>query len=147
MMIAPAFFQLATTGLSAVAMTSLNAATPLTVAQPSWSTFSLIVTGTPCSGPNAAPLRNRGVGAIRRGQRLAGKIAGHGIQLRVDRPHPPDAGVHGFARRNRTRADAFGERNGIPLPQFVGHVAILVPDARADTCTHSDLPFICHAAR
>ena len=92
-------------------------------------------------------IRNRGVGAIGRGQRLAGEIAGHGIQLRVDRPHPPHACVHGLARRNRTRADAFGERNGIPLPQFVGHVEILVPDARADTRTRSDLPFICHAAR
>jgi len=54
MMTAPAFFQLATTGLSVVAMTSLNAVTPLTVAQASWSMFSLIVTGTPCSGPNLA---------------------------------------------------------------------------------------------
>src|SRR5258708_17044508 len=54
MMTAPAFFQLATTGLSAVAMRSLNAATPLTVAQPSWSIFSLMVTGTPCNGPNTS---------------------------------------------------------------------------------------------
>ena len=54
MMTAPAFFQLATTGLSASATTSLKAATPLTVAQPVWSTFSLIVTGTPCSGPNVS---------------------------------------------------------------------------------------------
>src|SRR5215467_12005181 len=29
--------------------------TPLVVAQPSWSTFSLIVTGTPCSAPSASP--------------------------------------------------------------------------------------------
>jgi hypothetical protein len=47
MMIAPARFQLATGGLSVVAITSLKATTPLVVAAPSWSTFSLIVTGTP----------------------------------------------------------------------------------------------------
>jgi hypothetical protein len=54
MMMAPARFQLATTGLSAVAIRSLYAATPLTVAQPSWSTFSLIVTGTPCNAPSGS---------------------------------------------------------------------------------------------
>src|SRR4051794_26862258 len=50
--IAPARFQLATGGLSVSAITSLNATTPLVVAQPAWSTFSLMVTGTPCSGPS-----------------------------------------------------------------------------------------------
>ena len=36
--------------------------------------------------------------AIRRRQCLAGQIAGHGIQLWVDRPHSLDAGMHGIAR-------------------------------------------------
>ena len=54
-MIAPARFQLATCGLSVVAMTSLKATTPLAVAAPSWSTFSLMVTGTPCRRPSVSP--------------------------------------------------------------------------------------------
>ena len=56
-MTAPARFQFATGGLSLFATRSLNAGTPLGVVTPSWSTFSLIVTGTPCSGPSASPRR------------------------------------------------------------------------------------------
>ena len=54
-MTAPARFQLATGGLSLVAITSLKATTPLAVAWPVWSMFSLIVTGTPWSSPTASP--------------------------------------------------------------------------------------------
>ena len=54
-MTAPAAFRFATTGLSSVAMRSRNATTPLVVAHPAWSTFSLMATGTPCSGPSASP--------------------------------------------------------------------------------------------
>ena len=52
---APAASQFATTGLSSVATRSRNATTPLVVAQPAWSMFSLTVTGTPWSGPSASP--------------------------------------------------------------------------------------------
>src|SRR6185503_7602647 len=54
-MMAPARRRFRTTGASAGAMTPLKATTPLGVAHPSWSTFSLIVTGTPCSGPIGPP--------------------------------------------------------------------------------------------
>ena len=55
MMTAPAAVQFATTGLSSWAMRLRNATTPFVVAQPAWSMFSLIVTGTPCSAPRASP--------------------------------------------------------------------------------------------
>jgi hypothetical protein len=48
---------LATTGLSSEAIMSLNAATPLVVALPAWSTFTFTVTGTPCRGPSGSPRR------------------------------------------------------------------------------------------
>ena len=56
-MTAPARRQAATGGLSVAAITSLKATTPLAVAWPSWSTFSLMVTGTPCRRPGASPRR------------------------------------------------------------------------------------------
>src|SRR5256712_12482590 len=56
-MTAPARLQFATGGLSLFATRSLKAGTPLGVATPSWSMFSLIVTGTPCRGPRASPRR------------------------------------------------------------------------------------------
>src|SRR4029453_10096835 len=55
MTMAPAFFRFATTGLSVAATRSRYAATPLTVAQPSWSTFSFVVTGMPCNRPMGSP--------------------------------------------------------------------------------------------
>ena len=45
----------ATTGLSRVAIRSLKATTPLSVGCPATSTFTLMVTGTPWSGPTAWP--------------------------------------------------------------------------------------------
>ena len=101
----------------------------------------------PVQWPQCRAIRHRRVGAIRRRQRVAGKIAGHGIQLRVDRPHPLDACMHGFARRNRPGPNPLRQRNRIPLPQFIGQVEILVQDAHADPGTHSDFPLVCHAAR
>src|SRR2546422_269258 len=56
-MTAPARLQFPTGGLSLFATRSLKAGTPLGVATPSWSMFSLIVTGTPCRGPTASPRR------------------------------------------------------------------------------------------
>ena len=55
---APARSRLRATGESAGAMTSARPATPFGVASPAWSTFSLIVTGTPWRGPAGAPSRN-----------------------------------------------------------------------------------------
>src|SRR4029079_557107 len=48
---APALRQFATGGESSCATSSLNATTPLIVGWPTWSMFSLMVTGTPCSAP------------------------------------------------------------------------------------------------
>src|SRR4026208_978657 len=55
MMMAPARRRLETTGASSGAITPLKATTPLGVVHPFWSTFSLVVTGTPCSGPIGPP--------------------------------------------------------------------------------------------
>src|ERR1700737_294628 len=55
MITAPARLRLATTGLSAAAILSRKATTPLSVGQPAWSVLTLIVTGTPCSGPRVSP--------------------------------------------------------------------------------------------
>ena len=54
-MIAPASRRLRTTGESSGAMRSANAGRPFVVACPVTSTFSLMVTGTPCNGPSASP--------------------------------------------------------------------------------------------
>ncbi len=59
---APARRRLATTGLSRVATRSLKATTPLSVGQPAWSTLTLVVIGTPWSGPTAAPRARACVG-------------------------------------------------------------------------------------
>ena len=63
MMMAPACFRLATTGLSSCVTKSFRATTPLSVAVPARSTLILIVTGTPCSGPSAWP-RARAASAV-----------------------------------------------------------------------------------
>ena len=55
---APARARLRATGESSGAMTLASPTTPFGVACPAWSTFSLMVTGTPWSGPGAAPARN-----------------------------------------------------------------------------------------
>ena len=55
---APARSRLRTTGESSGAMTPARPATPFGVASPAWSTFSLIVTGTPWRGPAGTPARN-----------------------------------------------------------------------------------------
>ena len=44
------------TGESAGAICSANAGSPLVLARPSWSMFSLMVTGTPCNSPSGSPL-------------------------------------------------------------------------------------------
>jgi hypothetical protein len=54
-MIAPAFRRLRTSGASSGAITFANAGMPFGVGLPCWSTFSLIVIGTPCSGPRTRP--------------------------------------------------------------------------------------------
>src|SRR5205823_9075587 len=55
-MIAPARRRLRTSGESLGAIRLAKAASPFVVAYPSWSIFTLIVTGTPTSGPGSAPL-------------------------------------------------------------------------------------------
>ena len=55
MITAPARRRLATTALSSAATASRSATTPLVVAHPRWSTLTLVVTGTPCSGPSVSP--------------------------------------------------------------------------------------------
>ncbi len=55
MTMAPARRRLATTGLSPSAIRSRKATMPLSVGQPRWSVLTLVVTGTPCSGPTAWP--------------------------------------------------------------------------------------------
>src|SRR5271156_1588383 len=50
---APARRRLRTIGESAGATRLANAGSPFVVAWPSWSTFTLIVTGTPNSGPGS----------------------------------------------------------------------------------------------
>ena len=55
-MIAPASRRLRTTGEWSGAMRSANAGRPFVVACPATSMFSLMVTGTPCSGPSVSPL-------------------------------------------------------------------------------------------
>src|SRR6266446_4918038 len=55
MITAPARLRLATTGLSAAAILSRKATTPLSVGQPAWSVLTFIVTGTPCSAPRISP--------------------------------------------------------------------------------------------
>src|SRR5580704_12787153 len=62
-MMAPACFRLATTGLSSVATKSFRGTTPLSVGSPAWSTLTLVVTGTPCSGGRAWP-RERAASAV-----------------------------------------------------------------------------------
>ena len=52
---APAFSKFDTTGEWSGAMVSLNISIPLVVARPLVSTFTLTVTGTPCSGPSVLP--------------------------------------------------------------------------------------------
>ena len=108
MTMAPAFFQLATTGLSACAMRSRYAATPLTVAQPSWSTFSLMVTGTPCSVPTGVAARERLVGRVRVGERLLRQVDGHRVEPRIDGVHALDARgrPHRARRSSRLRIAA-----------------------------------------
>src|SRR6266576_2976787 len=53
-MIAPARRRFRTTGASLGAMRLARAGRPFVVASPSWSTFTLMVTGTPNSGPGWA---------------------------------------------------------------------------------------------
>src|ERR1700716_2279909 len=65
-MMAPAFFRLATTGLSSWAMKSFSGITPLSVGSPAWSTLTLVVTGTPCSGGGAGPRARGGPGGAAR---------------------------------------------------------------------------------
>ena len=62
-MMAPACLRLATTGLSSLAMKSFSGTTPLSVGSPAWSTLTLVVTGTPCSGGRAWP-RARAASAV-----------------------------------------------------------------------------------
>ncbi len=52
---APARRRLATTGLSSFATRSFCRRRPLVVAKPRWSALTLVVTGTPASGPSASP--------------------------------------------------------------------------------------------
>ena len=54
-MMAPARRRFATTGASSGAITVSKAGRPFGVGLPCWSTFSLIVTGTPWSGPRCRP--------------------------------------------------------------------------------------------
>ena len=54
-MMAPASRRFRTTGEWSGAMRSANAGRPFVVAWPATSMFSLMVTGTPCSGPRVAP--------------------------------------------------------------------------------------------
>ena len=55
MITAPARRRLATTGLSCAAKLAASATTPLVVGRPAWSTLTLVVIGTPCSGPTGWP--------------------------------------------------------------------------------------------
>ena len=70
-MIAPACLRLATTGLSSLAMKSFSGTTPLSVGNPAWSTLTLVVTGTPCSGGRAWP-RARAASAVSAAARASG---------------------------------------------------------------------------
>ena len=54
-MMAPAARKLRTRGASSWAMRSRNCSTPLSVGWPFWSVLTLVVTGTPWSGPRASP--------------------------------------------------------------------------------------------
>ena len=53
--IAPAFLRWATTGASVSGRESFRPTIPCVVAEPTRSMFSLIVMGTPCSGPTSSP--------------------------------------------------------------------------------------------
>ena len=59
MMTAPALRRLATTGLSTSASRSRWVLRPLLVTCPDWSTFTLMVIGTPASGPTSSPRARR----------------------------------------------------------------------------------------
>src|SRR5262245_60072716 len=59
MMTAPALRRLATTGLSISALRSRWILRPLLVTWPDWSTFTLMVMGTPPSGPASSPRARR----------------------------------------------------------------------------------------
>src|SRR4029077_11810030 len=88
MITAPARLRLATTGLSAVAMLSRKATTPLSVGQPAWSVLTFIVTGTPCSAPRVSPRTYLAprlclIGRTRSRQRLLLEHTDNGVDHRV----------------------------------------------------------------
>ena len=60
---------------------------PLVVAKPFWSTLTLIVTGTPPSGPGLAA-RDRGIDRIRLRQHVIGPMIDHRIDRGIDRIEP-----------------------------------------------------------
>jgi hypothetical protein len=68
----PASRRLRTSGASAGATTLSKADTPLGVGMPATSTFSLMVKGTPCSGPRNSP-RAAAASASRASRRASSK--------------------------------------------------------------------------
>ena len=130
-------------------MTSLNAATPLTVAQPSWSTFSLIVTGTPCSGPKAAAIAAataasaRSAAATAWPERSQVTAFSCGLTARIRPTHAFTASRDEIARVRMPSASATASHFHNSSVTSKSSSRMRAPMLG----THSDLPFICHAAR
>ena len=91
-MTAPALRRLSITGLLVAAITSRWSLSPLVVAKPSWSILTLTVTGTPASGPDVFPARDRRIdgGGLR--QHIVGPVVDHGVDLGIDRVEPGQRG-------------------------------------------------------
>ena len=116
MMTAPARFRLLTTGESPGAMTSFSATRPLGVALPFWSMFSLIVIGTPCSGPTGP---DRCIASSSRSASASAsspKASTTALRAPLPLVHAVHGCRHGLARGDLPVCDRPGQVTGAPLP-------------------------------
>ena len=101
---APASRSRATAGPSSVSGTGSIIREPRRVGNPRISTRSLIVTGTPSSGPSGAPVAPALFRGTRRGQRAVAVDHAERVELRLQRLDPVQQRLGRLDRRQRLRA-------------------------------------------